>query len=471
MIGDAVHAWMVAARLARDLRRHEVRIVLLEDAPGPGPGILCLDPDIHAFHRSLGVGLEDLLRHLRAGLRYGTQFVDWAGAGRSGFAPFGDAGQMIERVPFQHYVTALRAVRGDARLADFAPAALAARAGRFGTGGRGPLAGLEAGLSVERSDYLAFLRALGTDLGVQHVPGVVQQVQYDADGHAQAVLLEDGQTLSADGFFDCSQNARLASVGGSTARHAFPARVGVTRREFRRARLDGPAPLVDQVVRRDDGWERFRCVADSVEAERVWTAGPDDDASAPGAHGWLRAPWQGRCVALGPALGEPEDLVVDRWRLTRRAIAHWLRLLPGREPCPKLRDEFNRVVVAEARRLADAQGLPLLCAADRTPDAAARVRIDEAAAADLRYRMMLYRAGGRLAFHEEDPLDAPRWMMLLEAMHVLAGAADRLLPAMAPEELARRMERVGASLAQAVAGLPAHAQALARLRQAEGAVP
>jgi hypothetical protein len=44
-----------------------------------------------------------------------------------------------------------------------------------------------------------------------------------------------------------------------------------------------------------------------------------------------------------------------------------------------------------------------------------------------------------------------------------------MLPARPPEDLARRMDRGGQLLAQAVASLPAHAQALARLREPEGA--
>lgn len=464
-----MHAWTVAARLACALRRHDVRITVMDADAQPAPEVLCLDPDIHAFHRSLGVELSDLLRHLRAALRYGSEFSGWSAPGQSGFAAFGTAGQLIERVPFQHYVTALRAVHGEARLADYAPATLAARVGRFGLAGQGPLAGLEAGLSVERDDYLAFLRALATDLGVERVVGALARVEYDGDGHAQAVTLDDGRQLSADGFFDCSEDAVLASLGGADARSPFPAQVHVHRRERRRARLDGPTPAFDRVIWREDGWERIRCVADTVESERAWTSGADSGSGSPAGQRMRLSPWQGRCVALGPALGEPEDLVADRWQLTRRAIGHWLRLLPSQSHCQALRDEFNRVVVAEARRLADAQGLPLLCASERQPGWAAPVGVDEPAAADLRYRISLYRAAGRLSFHEDDPVPAPRWMMLLEALGVLPQAADRLLPAIPPAEFARRMDQVGQSLARAVAGLPEHARVLARLRQPGGA--
>ena len=122
--GDSVHAWMVAARLARALRKHEVRVLLLEDDNAQAPGVLCFDPDIHAFHRTLGVEHSGLFRHLRAALRYGSHFADWSGAGQSGFAGFGSAGQLIDRVPFQHYVTALRRQRGAARLVDYSPAHL-----------------------------------------------------------------------------------------------------------------------------------------------------------------------------------------------------------------------------------------------------------------------------------------------------------------------------------------------------------
>ncbi|MGQ0801796.1 MAG: tryptophan 7-halogenase [Pseudomarimonas sp.] len=466
--GEPVHAWMIAARLARALRRHEVRVLVLEEDGEQTPGVLCFDPDIHAFHRTLGVEPSGVLRHLRATLRHGTHFADWSGRDQGGFVGFGSAGQLIERMPFQHYVTALRKQRGGARLVDYCPAAQAARAGKFALEGSGPLTGLEAGLSVERADYLNFLRALASDLDVGHVVGRLQQVECDADGHAQTLCLEDGRRVVADAYFDCTQDATLASAGGSPQRHPFPAQVGSVRRERRRARLPGPAPLFDQIVCREDGWERLRCVGDSVESERVWTVDPHSPGARQVANGLLRAPWQGRCVALGPALGDSVDLVADRWLLTRRAIAHWLRLLPTRDPPPKLRDEFNRVVVAEALRLADAQHLPLLTAAARTPGWAASVRIDEGAATDLRYRIDLFHSTGRLSFHEDEPLAAPRWMMLLEALGVLPKAADRLLPALPPEDLARRMDQVGTALAQAVAGLPSHDEALASLRQPAG---
>lgn len=466
--GEPVHAWMVAARLARALGPHQVRVRLLEDGSEQAPGLLCLDPDIHTFHRLLGVERDALLRHLPAALRYGSQFLDWNGPGQGGFAGFGSAGQLIERVPFQHYVTALRASRSAARLADYCPAARAAGAGRFALEGGGPLSGLEAGLSVERADYLGFLRALASDLGVERVVGRLQQVECDASGDPHAIWLEDGRRLSADMFFDCSEQAILAGAGCPVARHPFPAQVGTARRELRRARLQGATPPFDQVLWREGGWERLRCVGGSMESERVWTVDPYSPSAGGSAQGLLAAPWQGRCVALGPALGEPPDLVADRWLLTRRAIGHWLRLLPTRMPSPKLRDEFNRVVLAEARRLADAQCLPLVCAAARTPGWAAAVRLDAEAAELLNDRIDLYRASGRLSFHEDDPIPAARWMMLLEAFGVLPEAADRLLPVIAPEALARRMDRVAEVLARAVAGLPAHDPTLAGLRQAEG---
>lgn len=466
--GESVHAWMIAARLARALRRHEVRVLVLEDGSEQSPGVLCFDPDIHAFHRTLGVEPSGVLSHLRAALRYGTHYADWSAAGQLSFAGFGSAGQLIDRVPFQHYVTALRKQRGGARLVDYCPAAQAARAGRFALHGNGPLAGLEAGISVERADYLAFLRALASDLGVERVVGRLQQIEHDADGHAQTLCLEDGRRVAADAYFDCTEHAALASAGSSTERHPSPAQAGIARRELRRARVAGAAPLFDQILWREDGWERLRCVADTIESERVWPVDPCASPNAQGARGLLRAPWRGRCVAFGPALGDSVDLVADRWQLTRRAIGHWLRLLPTRDPSPKLRDEFNRVVVAEALRLADAQSLPLVIAAARTPSWAGSVHVEESAATDLRNRIELYRSTGRLSFHEDDPLPAQRWMMLLESLGVLPEAADRLLPEIPPDELARRMDKVGKVLADAVAALPSHDEGVDRLRQPAG---
>lgn len=460
---------MVAARLARALARHEVQVILLEDGGETTPGMLCFDPDIHAFHRTLGIECSELLRHLPAALRYGSHFADWTGPGQGGFAAFGSAGQLIERVPFQHYVSALRTQHRQVRLADYSPAALAARAGRYALQGSGPLTGLEMGLSIEGADYLGFLRALASDLGVERVVGTLQQVECDADGQLQALRLDDGRRLLADAFFDCTERAVLANAAGSIDSLPFPAHVGIARRELRRSVLTGPTPPFDLTTWREDGWERLRSVAGNVESERVWTCDPASAGAGRGTSGLLRAPWQGRCVALGPALGESIDLVADRWYLTRRAIAHWLRLLPTRAHSPKLRDEFNRVVVTEALRLSDAQSLPLYCAAARTPAWAASVAVDEGAATELRYRVELYRASGRLSFHEDDPLPAQRWMMLLEAFGVLPEAADRLLPVYPPEELARRMDQVGQALARAVSGLPAHDPALAGLRRPAGA--
>lgn len=471
VVGEPLHAGLVAARLARALRAHGVRVQVLETDTADAPGVACFDPDIHAFHRSLGMDAEGCLRHLRSALRYGVRFQDWSAAGATGRVGFGDAGQPIDRIPFQHYVTALRESRPSARLADYCPAIAAADARRFALKGSGPLGGLEAGLSVDRGDYLGLLRAYAGDHGVERIAGSVGEVERDADGSPRRVWLDDGRTLDADLYFDCSDDAVLAGPAAAGERHPWPLAVDVARRASRREAQGGTTPLCDEVAWQADGWERRRFLPGVVDVERIWIAGPGDSADAPAPRGLRRAPWRGRCIALGGALGAGVDWVADRWLPTRRAVGHWLRLLPGRQPEPKLQDEFNRIVVTEALRIADAQCLPLAVAARRVPGWSATVHEDATAAADLHERSALYRACGRLAFHEDDPLPAARWMMLLEAMDVLPQSADALLPARDPAELERRMDQVQRAIRREVDALPDHAAILAQLRAHREAAP
>ncbi len=471
IVGDSLHAWLAAARLARALSPQGVRVQVLESGGADEPGIACFDPGIHAYHRTLGIEAEGCLRHLPSALRYGMRFLDWTADGASAFVGFGEAGQIIDRIPFQHYVTALRTTRASARLADYCPALVAAHAQRFTLKTSGPLASLEAGLSVERSDYLGLLRAYAGDHGVERTSGRVIEVDRDDDGSARALRIDDGRTLIADIYFDCSDRAVLTEPTSDSNRIPWPFAVDIARRTSRRTAHPGKAPLCDEVVWHSDGWERRRFLPGLVESERVRIAGPEERGSGPAPRGLFPTPWRGRCVALGGALGACIDWVADPWLITRRAVGHWLRLLPRRQPEAKLQDEFNRIVVAEALRLADAQCLPLAAAARRGSGWRASLREHAAAAADLNERVELYRACGRLAFHEDDPLPAARWMMLLEAMDVLPQSADALLPARDPAELERRMSQVQRAIEREISALPDHAEALARLRAGRSSAP
>ena len=172
--------------------------------------------------------------------------------------------------------------------------------------------------------------------------------------------------------------------------------------------------------------------------------------------------WIGNVVALGDAAATFEPLAWLNLDLAHRQLALLLELLPGRDPDPRERAEFNRRAGLMADRVRDLLGAHYAApgAAHLATPAGPLERSPELALA-----LDQYTRRGRLPFFEEMPLAVQECSALLEALGHRPGEGALSLAADPREGEAAR----GAFAAKASAALNSVPPYGAWLRQVLGA--
>src|SRR3546814_7338594 len=67
-----------------------------------------------------------------------------------------------------------------------------------------PIAGASYALHVDAKRVARFLRAFAEERGVTRHEGIVTEVATRPDGFVERVILNDGRSIAADFFIDCS---------------------------------------------------------------------------------------------------------------------------------------------------------------------------------------------------------------------------------------------------------------------------
>jgi len=187
--------------------------------------------------------------------------------------------------------------------------------------------------------------------------------------------------------------------------------------------------LSDNVVLTPVGWRSELGGRDGVHLALAMVEGTDEPAAraalgaefadlVPFEPGRAERPWVGNVVALGDAAASFEPLAWLNLDLAHRQLALLLELLPGREPDPRERAEFNRRAAMMADRARDVLG------AHYAAPGAAHLAIPGgplARSPELDLALDQYHRRGRLPFFEEMPFAVQEFSALLEALGHPAG--------------------------------------------------
>src|SRR3546814_17658121 len=103
----------------------------------------------------------------------------------------------------------------------FAPAHVMAETGKFMLPFKAPdtpIAGASYALHVDAKRVARFLRAFAEERGVTRHEGIVTEVATRPDGFVERVILNDGRSIAADFFLDCS-GFRALLIGKTLGEH------------------------------------------------------------------------------------------------------------------------------------------------------------------------------------------------------------------------------------------------------------
>ena len=214
IVGGGTAGWMTAAYLANWLQATSIQVTLVESEQigtiGVGEATV---PGIHQFIRDLKIQESEFIRATQATFKLGIQFENWSAQGRNFFHPFAGYGAKIEDRPFYQTWWSEKQRGYAAGLDEFCLCTQLARAGKFAMPNFNEKSGLawyNYAYHFDASLFAKYLRSYAEARGVVRVEGKINQVQLNPDsGFIDSILLESGQSIAADLFFDCTGMSAL----------------------------------------------------------------------------------------------------------------------------------------------------------------------------------------------------------------------------------------------------------------------
>jgi tryptophan halogenase len=208
IIGGGTAGWMTAAWFGRLLSHLVEEIVLVESDEigivGVGEATI---PSIRKYNHIVGIDEDEMLRRTQGTFKLGIEFVNWGKIGDRYHHAFGPNGRDLNYLPFHAYWLRQHLSGKSDDLIAFNLQAQAALAGKFmrPTGSNSPLATLVYAFQFDASLYAKYLRELAEAASVTRIEGKIVDVkQRPDDGFIDTVVLENGQSVDADLFIDCT---------------------------------------------------------------------------------------------------------------------------------------------------------------------------------------------------------------------------------------------------------------------------
>ena len=214
IVGGGNAGWSAAATLARRLGG-SCSIHVIDSPETPSQGIAeATQPLYLDLLRFLGIDQNDFIDKTQSTYRLGSRLTDWSGAGQGHWHPFGAFGALIERRPFYHFWHKARALGMKPRSELFNLECAMAAANRFifPTNALGIAQHMRYALHVDSGLAARYLRSCAERAGVIRLERKVVSANRREDGFLTELKFEDGGTLGADLFIDCS-GARAQLIG------------------------------------------------------------------------------------------------------------------------------------------------------------------------------------------------------------------------------------------------------------------
>ena len=485
IVGGGTSGWMTAAAMSQVLRgKYDITLVESEEIGTVGVGESTI-PMIAMFNAMLQIDENEFVRETQASFKLGIEFVDWARVGDRYFHSFGQIGQELWTVDFHQYWLRQYLAGKAPELEKFSINATAAEKNRFMRPRmdmpKSPLSHIRYAFQFDAGLYARYLRRYAEQRGVKRIEGRITGVQQrEGDGFVTSVTLQSGQVVEGGLFVDCSGFRALLIEGALKTgfedwSHWLPCDRAVvvpsastgsltpyTRATARAAGWQWRIPLQHRV---GNGHVYASKYMSDDEATAVLLGGLDGAALAeprglrfrPGRR--LKC-WNKNVVAIGLASGFIEPLESTSIHLVQAAIAHLMTYFPATGFDEAVTDQFNHMMGLEYEWVRDF--IILLYKATERSDTpfwnyCRQMEIPE----QLRKRMELFRADGRV-FREGDELfPKVSWLQVLHGQRVQPRGYHPLTDLLSEEEIAKYLDEVAGVIAACVDVMPAHEKFIA----------
>ncbi len=488
IVGGGTAGWMTAALLSRlFVRGFEFRLIESEEIGTIGVGEATI-PAIRDYMQLAGIDQTEMIKATQATFKLGIDFVGWrdGSPGDRYFHGFGRIGRDIWWLHAHQLWLKLREMGKAAHFDDYALNCRAAMENKFcfadPRNPESPISGLDYAYHFDASLLARMLRGQAEARGVERIEGRIVDVKLRGeDGYVDHVVLADGRSVDGDLFVDCS-GMRALLIGGA---------LGVGYEDWSRWLLNDRAlavpcesvdPLTPYVrcTTRDSGWQWRIPLQHRIGNGHVYSSAhlSDDEAASMLLAGLDGKPlgdprpvrfrtgkrdkaWEKNVVAVGLSGGFLEPLESTSIHLIQTAIVRLVALFPGGGFNQADMDEYNRQTDFEYRdvrdfivahyKVTEREDTPYwaYCKHMQVPDSLAE-------------RLALFRSSARFFIHGKAELFREEsWAQVLIGQG-LPARYDPMVDMINEDELARFMADTADVIGEVAAGMPGHANFIAR---------
>ncbi len=484
--GGGSAGWMTAALLANLFKGlYEVILVESEEIGIIGVGEATI-PAIKKYIELLGLDENEFMVRTQASFKMGIQFNNWSALGSSYVHGFGVIGQDWEWLRCHQYWLKAHAA---GRAEDFAAYSINTAAiddNKFIRAqpdmGESPLGHIAHAFHFDAALFARFLSGFAQERGVRRREGKIGSVNLRSeDGFVESITMEDGETIAADFFVDCTGLRGLIieqalKTGYEDWRHWLPCDRAVA---VPCERSDNFTPYTKSTAhgagwqwriplqhRTGNGHVYSSKFIDDAEAERVLLANLDGEQRADPFRvsyttGKRKQLWNKNCVAVGLSSGFLEPLESTSLHLIQSAIIRMVRLLPDAGFAPANIAEFNRQSTFEYERIRDFIILHYKATTrSDTPfwDYCRTMEVPET----LQRKIDLWMANGRI-FREDDELFAEEsWIQVFIGQGMIPRGYDPLVSIKTDEQIDNYLGNIAGVIRKCVAVMPTHAEYVAK---------
>ena len=477
--GGGTAGWMAAAALARTMG-HTVAVTLVESEAigtvGVGESTI---PPLVVYNRLLGINEAEFMRATQATFKLGILFDNWKQPGDRYFHSFGYTGKDHWAAGFQHYWLEGRARGHNQSYDDYCLELVAALQSKFA---QLPDNKVNYAYQLDSGLYARFLRQMAEADGVTRIEGKIARVELNGEsGDIAALELDGGRRVEGDLFLDCTGFRALLIEGALHAgyddwTHWLPCDSAIA---LQTPNVRPPVPYT-RAMAHDAGWQWriplqhrtgngivycSRYLDHDAALERLLGNLEGEPLTAPNKirfqTGARRKQWHRNCIAIGLSGGFMEPLESTSIHLIQRAILRLIRMMPQGAISPRDVAEFNdqqfqdmeqiRDFLILHYKVTDRRDSPFWrqCAAMDVPDT-------------LRQKIELFRDTARVFRRNEELFAENSWVQVMlgqgiepQSWHPIAGKLN-------DDELDRLLGMIRQDVTRTVAGLPAHADYVAR---------
>jgi tryptophan 7-halogenase len=476
IVGGGIAGWTSAATLSRKLGGHcSIHVVDTGEPSVAGFGE-ATQPLVLELLKFIGADQNDFIDKTQSTYCLGSRLTDWAEVGQSYWHPFGALGALVERRPFYHFWHKARALGFKPRAEMFSLETSMAMASRFifPTNTLGVAQHMRYALHMDSGLATRFMRGLAERAGVIRLERKVVSATRREDGFLEELKFEDGGSLRADLFLDCTgPRAQLIGEILETPYEDWKQWLPCDRMITAALPLGESRPPYLRIGARPSGWQSRMPLQNGASITQVYASDfQSDDAAreelvasggaplgeprlAQFSNGRRRNFWDRNVVAIGHAAGFIEPLAGTDIHLLVNGLFSLLDHFPDRQFDPALIADYNAAVADDFERIRDF--IVLHYCTSRRSDTPFWQRATQAAIPDaVAHRLAMYRATGRIVQHRPEFFTDVDWFWILEGSGIVPRDYDPLVDSVDFEQVKRLMLAISQKVTADVAAAPTH---------------